>query len=252
MASFVHYISELYYRAKRYKSIPARYIVPSAFSRQVLIDAGFHAGEIVTLPTFAPNRLFGIKRNIDCNKPYKLLYVGNMQEYKGNRVAVQLMPLLRDAYGDRVQLLMAGDGPDMSYNKSYIQDYSLEDSIQLLGHIESTKVEELYSTSYAILIPSLCYENLPNTLIEAMSSGLPVIGSDHGSIREHIVNGDNGLLATPNNITAWFKAACSVIEDSGLSERISSSSRTYAKQHFSESVHMLKLIKILEVIQSKS
>ena len=62
------------------------------------------------------------------------------------------------------------------------------------GQIAHSKVYKLFEDSIFSIIPSKWHDNLPNSLIESLSNGVPVISPNYGCFPEFIINEKNGLL----------------------------------------------------------
>jgi len=111
----------------------------------------------------------------DSNDKFIFLYVGQIEKHKG-------MELLVEAFNDlnnNSQLWIVGDGNhklQITSNKT--------DDVKLLRKKSSTEVQKLMREADCLIVPSLCYENQPTVIFEAMQNNLPVIGSDIGGIPE--------------------------------------------------------------------
>lgn len=171
------------------------YVAPSEFVRQKFIASGFAAERILVKPntlapnTLAPNTLTndadadeadcaGDRR--DCGVGYAL-FVGRLWEVKGIRTLAAAWKKLGD-----IPLLVAGEGP--------LSGIEWPAGVTRLGVQSRERVRELMRGARALVFPSVCYEGQPLTIIEAFASGLPVIGSALGGVRELIDDGRTGLL----------------------------------------------------------
>ena len=92
------------------------------------------------------------------------------------------------------RLQIAGDGPDRVMLERLGAEFGIAERVDYLGFIsDSTKLRELYRRASVLALPS-AYEGLPMVLLEAMSCGTPVVGSDIPAIAEVIERGRPGLL----------------------------------------------------------
>ena len=105
-----------------------------------------------------------------------------------------------------------GDGPDEEKIKQYTTELGLEHSVRFNG-LTTNMVEELIKSEIFVL--SSDYEGIPNSLIEAMSIGLPCVSTDctPGGARLLINNGENGLIVERGNSTLLAAAILRMIED---------------------------------------
>ncbi len=114
----------------------------------------------------------------------KFLFVGQIEVHKG-------ILLLLSAFGslnNTVSLTVVGDG---SLLESLRRDCAGK-AIEFLGRQDKNQIRALMEKSDCLVVPSLCYENQPTVILEAISAGLAVIGSRIGGIPELI--GDEGLF----------------------------------------------------------
>ncbi|HTU84579.1 MAG TPA: glycosyltransferase family 4 protein [Solirubrobacteraceae bacterium] len=101
--------------------------------------------------------------------------------------AVALLP-------DTWRLRIAGNGPDRPTLERLSEELGLQGRVEYLGFVsEGTKLRDLYRSASVVALPS-AYEGLPMVLLEAMSCGTPVVGSDIPAIAEVIERGRTGIL----------------------------------------------------------
>lgn len=165
-----------------YRHKVSRYIALNAFCKAKFVEGGLAADRIDVKPNFVDwvpepqweNRSGG-------------LYIGRLSVEKGVQVLMQAMRLGAD---HRLQVI--GSGPFESEMRdvagtAYLGMQSLSEILARLAH-----------AAYLVL-PSVCYEGFPRTLVEAFASGVPVIASRHGSLQELVSDGHTGLLCEPGN-----------------------------------------------------
>jgi glycosyltransferase involved in cell wall biosynthesis len=99
---------------------------------------------------------------------------------------------------NRIQLIMVGDCPSREELQKFTKQKGLEHRIKLLGSKDKSEVLALIKASYALILPSY-HESLGIVLLEALSLGRPVIGSNVPGIDEIIINDKNGLLFEAGN-----------------------------------------------------
>ena len=75
----------------------------------------------------------------------------------------------------------------------------------------------------SMFVSSSNYEGISNSMIEAMAMGLPCVCTDclGGGAREMIIDGENGLLVTVNDVDAMFEAMCRMVSEVGLADKCS-------------------------------
>ncbi len=100
------------------------------------------------------------------------------------------------------KLKIVGDGPVFENLKKHVNDKGLHDCVELLGF--RTDVSSILPKAHLFVLSSI-YEAMPMTILEAMSSGLPVIATDVGGVR-HLMTENEGWLVPSKNVDAM--AAC--------------------------------------------
>jgi glycosyltransferase involved in cell wall biosynthesis len=98
-----------------------------------------------------------------------------------------------------IRLVLLGNGPHYPELKSLAESLVVDGNIKWAGWRSKNDTRAFYQSSHCLVNPSI-NEGMPNTVLEAMACGLPVLGSDCIGNRELIVNGENGFLFTPFNL----------------------------------------------------
>jgi glycosyltransferase involved in cell wall biosynthesis len=106
------------------------------------------------------------------------------------------------------RLEIAGSGPDRTMLEELGDHLSLSERIRYLGFVsDSTQLRDLYRRATVLALPS-AYEGLPMVLLEAMSCGTPVVGSDIAAIAEVIEHGHTGLVTPVGSPELLARAIC--------------------------------------------
>lgn len=101
------------------------------------------------------------------------------------------------AESPNVHLLIVGDGPYRQSIESLIGRLSLVPYVTLVGFRRD--IPQILAVSDIFVLSTASWEGLPLTILEAMSSGLPVVASDVGGIREEIAHQQTGIVVPPKN-----------------------------------------------------
>lgn len=158
--------------------------------------------------------------NLPENVPL-LINVGRLAKQKNQSILIEALIHLPE-----VHLVLIGDGELSELLHNLVAQFNLNDRVHFLGELKSEDVLKLLSVANAFLFPSL-YEAMPMALVEAMSSGLPIIGSDIPAMKE--VLGDAGILVPGNSVEAIVKAVRQVLDVSELASQMRKSSLERAK-----------------------
>ena len=200
-----------------YQTQVDRFIALTHFAREKFIGLGLPAERLHVKPNFVPW----------CAAPPQQgrqggLYVGRLSVEKGIDVLLKAWPLLGEA---SAQLRVMGTGPREEDTQTLLQT-------QYLGHTPLPKVLEAMASASFLLLPSVCYEGFPRTVVEAFSRGLPVIASRLGSMAELIEHGKTGLLFEPGNPQALADAIRWACEHPQAMADMGARARTVYEQEF--------------------
>jgi L-malate glycosyltransferase len=123
------------------------------------------------------------------------ILVGRLDYLKDHATAIRAWHEVARERPDAV-LLLVGEGPERAGIEAEIQSLGLGNRVRLLGL--RTDVPRLLAAADVGLLTSIS-EGIPLTLIEAMATGLPVVSTDVGGVREIVVEDETGLLAPAGN-----------------------------------------------------
>ena len=180
------------------------------------------------------------------NTIQNLLFVGWLEEFKGVFELLEVSKSLVEQ-GYKFNLTFAGDGNAMMRAKKYIQDNNLSHYIKLKGWVDEEDLLELLEKNDIFILPSWA-EGLPNSMIEAMSSGLSIIVSNVGVISNFIKNNDNGLLVDPKDKKSLKDAIKNLLEDSKHQKKLALNGYNFAKRNFSSQIGIYRLLEVIEEI----
>lgn len=210
-----------------WKNKVTSYIALNEFSKEKFISAGIPSEKIKIKPNFV------IKTNQEQHdREDYFLYVGRLSKEKGISTLLEAFKNLPSK-----KLLVAGDGPE----KSILMGH---DNINCIGHVGKEQVINLLLKAKAIIIPSICYENFPKIVVEAMAYGTPIIASNIGSLAAIIENNFNGFLFEPNNAESLIKKIDFINENKNARTKISRNALDTYKELYSEQKNYSMLIDI--------
>ncbi len=132
------------------------------------------------------------------NGGWKFVQACRLIEKKGLRVSVRAFARFAERYPGST-FTIAGEGPLRTELGQLAADLGVADKVFFPGFISQTQLRELYYQSHIFLHPSEVsddgnQEGVPNSMLEAMASGLPVFATEHGGIPEAIEDGRSGIL----------------------------------------------------------
>lgn len=132
--------------------------------------------------------------------------------------AADLLKVLRDD----AHLLIIGDGPLLTRLRRYRDRLALGDKVHFLGH--RCDVPELMP-HFDLLWLASGYEGLPNVVMEAMASAVPVVATDIPGCRDLVVSGETGYLVRVGDRATFARYAEKILNDAELAARLGTAGR---------------------------
>lgn len=212
-----------------YANKVARFIALNEFCRAKFIEGGLDPSKVVVKPNFVdlPAPAIGVNRSGG-------VFVGRLSHEKG------IDTLLQARRADpALPVKVIGSGPmQAAVQEAFGPDH--------LGFMSLDAIVAQMQQSAFLILPSICYENFPRTIVEAFACALPVIASRIGSLAVLVRDGETGLLfdpADPHDLLAkmrWAQAHPAEMVRMGLAAR-----RQY-EQEFSAEVNFKRLMAIYD------
>lgn len=162
-------------------------------------------------------------------EPIQVGTVGSLVKQKNHRMILQVAKKLQN---ENIRFEIAGGGRLYNSLQTNINKYNL-DNIRLLGPIDD--VPEFLSNLDIYFQPSH-YEGLCITVIEAMASGLPVVGSDVGGIGRNVDHRNTGYLFNPTDADGFSSAIYKLAEASSLREKYGTRARKKVRDNFTQEI----------------
>ena len=146
-------------------------------------------------------------------KPFRVAVLGRIADWKGQDVLIRSLaePLLAEIGAVAV---IAGDAypgetaPDIA---KLARDLGVEDRVEFTGFAPNP--EQILASVDAVAVPSTRPDPLPNSAIEALAAGLPVVAANHGGLPEIVKHTETGLLVEPGDPAALAQALRTLADD---------------------------------------
>ena len=194
--------------AGTYRNRVTSYIALSAFARDRFITGGLPAGKLRIKPNFVES-----ENQPAWNSRYGGLYVGRLSQEKGIGT---LLAAVRQCGNSNIDIIGGGTFED-AVTEAVGDRY--------LGFLSRDEIMERMGSASFLIVPSVCYEQLPTTILEAFSCGLPVIASRLGVLTNIVQEGVTGLLFNPGDAAdlaakiAWAHAHVDEMKSMGRAAR---------------------------------
>lgn len=226
--------ASLFYHNKKHtwNNYVDKFLVLTPFAKQTILNSSLNISpnKVVVKPNSVDD--FYFKPNHTKRKDY--VFIGRLSNEKGPHVAVEAFKTLPG-----IKLHIIGEGP-------------LEDSIKkqashnIIFHGIKDKefVVKMLRSSKALIFPSICFEGLPNTILEAYSTGTPVISSNIENISDIVENKITGLHFETNNSSSLKQK----VQDFELcqNEDLYKNAREKYLENYTHKKNSLSLLKIYQ------
>lgn len=216
------------------------YITATEFTKQKYVQAGIAPDKIFIKPNF----IYPSPKETAVDQGYAL-YVGRLSDEKGVEVLIKAWKEIKDC-----PLKIAGDGPLKPYLSGFIHNNQIA-NVELLGHVDQGRYEQLMQGAKFMVVPSICYENFPRIVAEALAYGVPVIASRLGSLQEIIADKVNGGLFEAGNAGDLIEKVRWIYHQADL-EFLKKNARASYKVRFSDDVNYEILQNIYENVLKKN
>jgi colanic acid/amylovoran biosynthesis glycosyltransferase len=156
----------------------------------------------------------------------------------------------------KARLILAGEGPMEEYLHKLCQSLGIQEAVEFPGFLTPCELAELYYRAHCLVHPSVTtsrgdQEGVPNALLEAMATGLPVVATRHGGIPEAVREGVDGFLVPENNPHALADALLQLSSNPAHYTSISQESARQVRKEFEESQSIQRLEEIYDEAREK-
>ncbi len=174
----------------------------SAALRDRFVAKGFAVADAPVIFWGVDTQRFQTHRRPERALPLRLLFAGRISNVKGLHTAIEALRLLKEEGTTGIFLDVAGATQEPEYLRALqetIGRAGLQDTVRFLGEVPWGDMPEVYAEHDALVFPSIWEEPFSIGLLEAMASGLAVIGTTTGGSKEVLVDGVNALTFPPGD-----------------------------------------------------
>ena len=164
-----------------------------------------------------------------------LLFVGRIEERKGLIYLLKAYQILQKRHKN-LRLLVVGDGPERKKCEEFSQKNNLKE-VHFLGEVENKNLPQYYASSHIFCAPSIFGESFGLVILEAMASGLPVVGFANEGYKE-LLKGKIGekFLVEPRDYINLAKKIEILIENEKLRKKLAAFGQKEAKKYSWEKI----------------
>jgi len=163
------------------------------------------------------------------DKKFRILFMSRLIRLKGCHILLEALKGMKNMTVD-----IAGDGPE----RKSLQNYATQNKIDIVFHgwVDSSMKARLFKQSDLYVCPSIVTpsgrtDGMPVTVLEAMSSGIPVIASHVGGLIDMITNKENGILVKPEDPEELSTAILELVQNNRYRFQLSENARKTAQSY---------------------
>lgn len=193
----------------------------------VIIPNGINIEEVTTTLTQEESR-----NKLGLLKDTKIiLFLGSLVPYKGPDILLKAFKIIKNKVPG-VKLIFAGRGQMLDVLSDQTKKFDLENDVIFPGFVEEDEKALYYKASDIFCLPSTTMaESFGIVNLEAMASGIPIVGSNLGGIPDIVKDGENGLLAKPRDHQSLADALIILLNDEDMRKKMGDNSLKLVKDY---------------------
>lgn len=240
--NFIHYLPDVY-------------ITCGENMRSNLVNnCGFPAEKVVSIPTGVGMEYFDVRRDKEAKLKYGLSpdsivisNVGILRSVKGHEVTLQAVKAVAAAV-PKAKFLIVGDGPRKDALVNLANELDISKHVIFAGFIED--IPEVYSFSDVSVLSSWM-EGLPQSILQSMASGVPVVATRVGGVPEVVIHEKTGLLVEPGDHEGLAKGIIRILNKPEEVQRFTADARELVMREHSVNRMNDKIEKLYNYLLAK-
>ncbi|HET9979299.1 MAG TPA: glycosyltransferase, partial [Ktedonobacterales bacterium] len=186
----------------------------------------------------------GLRRELGWKQSEMVIaYVGSLTSASGVATLLRAYAEIARSQPD-TRLLIAGDGQARERLLQDARELGIANGVAFVGGMANN--QPFYRLSDVVVFPATSEDGEPSAL-EAMAAGRPVVAAWDTDIAEHIVDGESGRLAPPDDPGALAKALLWALQSHERARQLGMTAREYVRAHFSEQAAATQASDLLEM-----
>jgi len=205
----------------------SRFVALNAFCRSKFVEGGLPAARIAIKPNFVERHSAALPKSRS-----GFLFVGRLSAEKGVEVLAKAARACPEA-----PITVVGTGPEAHLLQGM-------PNVECVGALDQAGVREKMAAAGWLLLPSVCYENFPRTIVEAYSVGLPVVASRIGGLPEIVRDRESGRLFPANDASALASLLQELMNDDAAARVMGNVARGLYEKAYAPEVNLTQLLDI--------
>ncbi|MGI6740048.1 MAG: glycosyltransferase family 4 protein [Brevefilum sp.] len=233
----------------------AIFIVNSIFSKNMLINAGIHPNRII-LKYFGTPLPSNQKKHKNIDK-VKIIHLGRLVDCKSPDRTIKAFEIAKEM-GLQGTLWIVGDGPLRVFCELLRQRSKFKEDIHIFGAVSWLEAQQILSTADIFTQHNIKGEITQQSeafgvsILEAMSYGLPIVGTRSGGVTETVIDGETGILVEPGDTIGQADALIKLANQPELRQKMGDAGRERIVNYFSVERETIQLREILRISDTRS
>lgn len=222
--NFIHYLPDMYITCGE------------EMRRNLIENCGFPAEKVISIPTGVDEEFFKIKKNPEGKRRFNLhpdtpviVNIGILRRVKGHEITLKAARIVQEKFPE-ARFLIVGDGPRREELKLMVKEMDLK-NVLFAGFLSD--IREVLSFADISMLSSWS-EGLPQSLLQSMAAGVPVVATAVGGIPEVVKDGITGFLVEPGDFKNLADRIIMILKQGIDSEMLTRAKKAILKNHTRE------------------
>ena len=186
----------------------------------------------VDLTQFVPRNRWGESAVCETTSVTRLIFVGRLIGFKNLETVIEALRLMKQQTHTPFAFDVVGDGVLRLPLEQQVVEAGLASSVRFHSWVDRSRVLQYYQNA-DVFVTASTWEGMPNTVLEAMACGLPIVATDVSGSQDLVQNGKNGCLVPVGDPQALAAAIQFLVDNPLERRRMGDQSRRIVAQYFS-------------------
>ena len=186
----------------------------------------------------------------DTNGLVRLLYVGRFNVFKNVETLIEAVGKLSQMDVGEFELNLVGEGEQRPVLERIVSELGLTRRVNFAGWVARDQIADHYRLA-DVFVTATTWEGMPNTVLEAMACGLPIVGTQASGLHELVRDGLNGYLVPTKDPEALAQALARLMGDGYERRRMGRESRRLAEREFAWEYIAAQYLEVYKQVESK-
>lgn len=214
--------------------------------RDFLIRKGVSSSRIAVIPNGVDPDVFDRRGTVPDSAREELLFVGQLQPFKGLHDLLEALPAVRRAFPNVTLRVVYQTDALLGHYRNQAARLGLGDVVDFAGPKTAAELAGLYASAAVVVSPSLG-ECLSTVVLEAMCCGAAVIATDVGGIREQL-DEETGVIVPPRDPVAMARAISELLADDQARQALGQAARRKARAQFNARLMVDRHVRLYEAL----